>query len=544
MSNEIEVHGSTGLTLYGLVRNYAGQVWRPATPAFEAYNSANYANYATAVALTEQGATGVYLGDFPTGITTPANYRIDIRRRVGGSPAVSDPAYALDDIKWSGTAEIVDGDVNVLYAAGTAWNSGAIGASTLASDTITAAKIAADAIGASELAADAVTEIQSGLATAAELAKVPKSDSNVTWNATAAAQIQTEAADALSAYDPPTKAELDSAVAPLALTTHVQEVEDKIDTLQTSVNDLPTNSELATALGTADDAVLAAIGNLNNLSSVGAQAAAEAALAAYGAALEASVQGLNDLSAAQVNAEVDAALGDYDGPTNTEMIARTLPSAEYATAANLLTLDGKVVTIDNIVDAIKVSTDRFETMIQLDGAVYRFTVNALEMAPSGGGGGGDPWVTELPGSYTPGQAGYIVGNNLDAQISELLGQQVPAPQVVDECADLVNFDAGEKKPVHATLTATTGTVTIDSATVTLFDGLDNVIGTLEDEDATTIQAGAGASRRVTFELDTEEPVTGDDPLDPGNYVLVFTINSTGSDGIERVNKIAVGIQVI
>jgi hypothetical protein len=46
------------------------------------------------------------------------------------------------------------------------------------------------------------------LATAAELAKVPKSDSNVVWNATAAAQLQTEATDALNAYDPPTRAEL------------------------------------------------------------------------------------------------------------------------------------------------------------------------------------------------------------------------------------------------------------------------------------------------------------------------------------------------
>ena len=50
-------------------------------------------------------------------------------------------------------------EVNTSHAAGTAWNSGAIGASTLAADTITAAKIAPDAIGASELAADAVAEI-------------------------------------------------------------------------------------------------------------------------------------------------------------------------------------------------------------------------------------------------------------------------------------------------------------------------------------------------------------------------------------------------
>lgn len=44
-----------------------------------------------------------------------------------------------------------------------------------------------------------------------ELAKVPKSDSNVSWNATALAAIQGECTDALNAYDPPTKAELDTA---------------------------------------------------------------------------------------------------------------------------------------------------------------------------------------------------------------------------------------------------------------------------------------------------------------------------------------------
>ena len=46
-------------------------------------------------------------------------------------------------------------------------------------------------------------------------------------------------------------------------------------------------------------------------------------------ALEATVAGLNDLSAAQVNTECDTALTDYDGPTNAEMIARTLLTASY-----------------------------------------------------------------------------------------------------------------------------------------------------------------------------------------------------------------------
>lgn len=61
-------------------------------------------------------------------------------------------------------------EVNTTHAAGTAWGSGAITAGSIASNAITSAKVATDAIGAAQLAADAVTEIQSGLATAANLA--------------------------------------------------------------------------------------------------------------------------------------------------------------------------------------------------------------------------------------------------------------------------------------------------------------------------------------------------------------------------------------
>ena len=54
--------------------------------------------------------------------------------------------------------------------------------------------------------------------------------------------------------------------------------------LDTQLGDLPTNAELTSALAAADDAVLAAISALNNLSSAGAQSAAAAALTAYAAA--------------------------------------------------------------------------------------------------------------------------------------------------------------------------------------------------------------------------------------------------------------------
>ena len=67
---------------------------------------------------------------------------------------------------FGGTAGTFSGgrpEVNTSHAAGTAWNSGAIGASTLASDTIAAAKIASDAITAAKVASDVGDEFATSL---------------------------------------------------------------------------------------------------------------------------------------------------------------------------------------------------------------------------------------------------------------------------------------------------------------------------------------------------------------------------------------------
>ena len=141
-------------------------------------------------------------------------------------------------------------------------------------------------------------------------------------------------------------------VAALALETTAQAILlDTGTTLDTLIKDVPTNAELATALGTADDATLAAIAALNNLSSAQAQTAATAALNAY------------------------------DPPTNAEMVARTLVAADYATAAALTAVDDYV---DAEVAAIKAVTDKLDTTLVLDGAVYDFTAAALAAAPTGG----------------------------------------------------------------------------------------------------------------------------------------------------------------
>lgn len=91
------------------------------------------------------------------------------------------------------------------------------------------------------------------LATAAELAKVPKSDGTATWNATAAATIKTQAASALTDYDPPTKGEMDSAHALLATPAQVNaEVVDalNVDTYAEPGQEAPAaTASLATKIG-------------------------------------------------------------------------------------------------------------------------------------------------------------------------------------------------------------------------------------------------------------------------------------------------------
>jgi nitrate reductase assembly molybdenum cofactor insertion protein NarJ len=124
---------------------------------------------------------------------------------------------------------------------------------------------------------------------------------------------------------------------------------------------------------------------------------------------------------------------------------------------------------------VKAVTDKVDTALELDGAVYRYTTNALEQAPSGGldaagvrtalgmaaanlddqldalptaaenadatwdealsehtnvgsagaglsaaGSAGDPWSTAIPGSYAAGTAGQIVGDNVDG-LAALIG---------------------------------------------------------------------------------------------------------------------------
>ena len=108
MSKEMVIIQPTGRTVYAVIANAAGQIWNTAgTPAFEAITAANWTDYD--VALVEQSSTsGIYDGDFPTGINTRGDFTFTCYRRIGASPATTDPVVGVGVVVWTGSALVTD----------------------------------------------------------------------------------------------------------------------------------------------------------------------------------------------------------------------------------------------------------------------------------------------------------------------------------------------------------------------------------------------------------------------------------------------------
>jgi hypothetical protein len=288
---QVVIHESGGL-----------QVWSDFTVVEEAIYDAFYA----------AGATGL----LPSNVT---QFNGVAATSASGRPEVNASHIAGSAVS-TASAQI---GVNVINAAGTAWNSGAIGAATLASDTITNAKIAADAIGASEIADGAIdaATFAAGAINAAAIAADAIGASEL------ASDAATEIGTAVWATAARTLTALDEDNTTLDLDATIQAAVGLASAnLDTQIGDLPTNAELATSQAAADDATLAAIAALNNL------------------------------SAAQVNTEVDTALADYDGPTHAELVSEiNTVQADIAALNN--------ITADNVWDeAVEGSTTAREMM--------------------------------------------------------------------------------------------------------------------------------------------------------------------------------------
>lgn len=98
MAGLIESIGTSGMTLYAVIRDTTGKVWNGST--FETYNVSNWATYA--VSLTEQTSSGYYKASMPGSITS-GKYTFAIH---SGSPATAgDPVFDRGFIDWNGSTE-------------------------------------------------------------------------------------------------------------------------------------------------------------------------------------------------------------------------------------------------------------------------------------------------------------------------------------------------------------------------------------------------------------------------------------------------------
>lgn len=135
------------------------------------------------------------------------------------------------------------------------------------------------------------------------------------------------------------------------------------------------------------------------------------------------------------------------------------------------TVNGTLSTIAGYIDtevaAIKAKTDNLPanpaavsdipTAAQNADAVWdealaaHLTAGSTGEALNAAGAAGDPWTTSLPGAYSAGQAGYIVGTALNATISSRASQT--SLDVVDAIVDAILVDTAEIGAAGAGLTA-------------------------------------------------------------------------------------------
>jgi hypothetical protein len=139
--------------------------------------------------------------------------------------------------------------------------------------------------------------------------------------------------------------------------------------------------------------------------------------------------------AAQIQQEATDALNAYDPPTNAEMVARTLLAADYATATALDAVDNFV---DTEVSAIKAVTDKLDTALELDGVVYRYTVNALELAPTGGSA---PTAADIADAvWNEAQADHVAAGSFGLIASEIADILVDTAEIGAAGAGLTNIN--------------------------------------------------------------------------------------------------------
>jgi len=102
MNYYLQTTGPTGATIYCVLVDPFGNFFNTVSKVFEAFSAADWLDYF--IDVLEQSTTGVFLGTFPTTITTAGTYTAVFYRQVGSSPRVTDSnsGFSNQSIPWTG----------------------------------------------------------------------------------------------------------------------------------------------------------------------------------------------------------------------------------------------------------------------------------------------------------------------------------------------------------------------------------------------------------------------------------------------------------
>jgi hypothetical protein len=180
-------------------------------------------------------------------------------------------------------------------------------------------------------------------------------------------------------------------------------------------------------------------------------------------------------SVGSVTGAVGSVTGAVTVGTNNDKTGYALTSGERTSIATAIwnTLTSALTTVGSI------------------GKLLVDNIDAKISSITGGGGGSDPWLTPLPGSYTAGTAGNILGNRLDVAVSTRATQTS-----VDTLATYVDTEVAAIKTKTDNLPAdpaSAGTIN------TSFSGVNTKLDTIDDFLDTEIAAIKAKTDQLIFD---------------------------------------------
>ena len=256
------------------------------------------------------------------------------------------------------------------------------------------------------------------------------------------------------------------------------------------------------------------------------------------AELDAGLAGLNDISTAQVNAEVDTALADYDAPTKSELdagfaalndISTAQVNTEVDTALADIHLDHLLAADYDPASKPGTATALLNELVENDSGVSRFTSNALEQGPSGGGGDAteakqdqiiEAVITNAAGTdiaadiiAVKAETATIVADTNELQTDDVPGlisalNNISTADVNAQCdLSLADYDAPTKAEMDSAFSTTDAKIdAVDDYIDTEIAAIKTVTDAIPDSGSMSSIATASALTTVSGKIDTIDTV--------------------------------------